>query len=271
MVWLDQRICVRQCRYSVLNGGKRLRPLLVYVVGAMYGANLKSLDVPACVLEILHSFTLVHDDLPCMDNDDLRRGKLTCHKKFDEASAILAGDALTIFAFQVLNNTKMLSSEQIVVMNRILVHALGTQGVAGGQDIDIYFSGKKLSVKGLEQMYELKTAALIGAAVKLGAIAAGVTDKKELYNLDQFAKNVGLAFQIHDDIFNIESTEKKLGKSIGTDCKHKKNTYPLLLSVDIAKNRMSNLYKTAEKFLHRLQVDSGLLLAYIEYVKQRDS
>jgi len=166
-------------RYGVLSGGKRLRPFLVYAVGAMYGARLEALDIPACAIELIHSFSLIHDDLPAMDNDDLRRGKLTCHRAFDEATAVLAGDALAIFAFQLINESKFLAPKQAVAMSKALALAAGASGMAGGQDIDIQSVNNKLSEKKLEQMYLLKTGALLGAAVKLGALAANVSDPKK--------------------------------------------------------------------------------------------
>lgn len=257
-------------RYGVLNGGKRLRPLLVYAVGEMYGANLKVLDVPACAIEMIHSFSLIHDDLPAMDNDDLRRGKLTCHKAFDEATAILAGDALAILAFQIINESKFLAPKQAVTMSRILASAAGSRGMAGGQDMDIRAINKKLSIKKLEQMYVLKTGVLLGAAVKLGALAANINDPREFKFLDKFAKNVGLAFQIQDDIFNIESNADKLGKNVGTDKKCNKTTYPALVGIPAATAKIGRLWQSAEKSLQKLQTNTRLLQELVAYIRQRD-
>jgi len=257
-------------RYSVLNGGKRLRPLLVYAVGAMYGADLKVLDIPACAIEVIHSFSLIHDDLPAMDNDDLRRGKLTCHKAFDEATAILAGDALAIFAFQLINESKFLVPKQAVAMNKVLALAAGPRGMAGGQDMDVQSVNNKLSTKKLEQMYVLKTGTLLGAAVKLGALAANVSDPKEFKILDQFAKNIGLAFQIQDDIFNIESSADKLGKNVGTDKKCHKITYPVLVGMPAAKAKVKQLWQQAEKSLRQLKANTQTLQALVACVRQRD-
>lgn len=257
-------------RYAVLNGGKRLRPLLVYAVGEMYGASLKTLDIPACAIEMIHCFSLVHDDLPAMDNDDLRRGKLTCHKAFDEATAILAGDALAIFAFQIVNESSCLTPTQAVAISKFLSRASGSRGMAGGQDMDIQATAKKLSANKLEQIYLLKTSSLLRAAVKLGAMAANVNNQKELKILDQFAENIGLAFQIQDDIFNIESNAAKLGKNVGTDKKFNKATYPALVGVPVAKAKAKRLWLKAQKALQKLKANTQVLQALADHIKQRD-
>lgn len=256
--------------YAVLNGGKRLRPLLVYAIGEMYGADLETLDAPACAIEMLHSFSLVHDDLPAMDNDDLRRGKLTCHKAFDEATAILAGDALVVFAFQIINESSFLTSKQASAMSKILAKASGSDGLAGGQDIDIQSTNKKLDISELMNMYLLKTGSLIRAAVKLAALASNVNDQKKLKNLDQLAKNMGLAFQIQDDILNIESNAKKLGKNVGTDKNRNKITYPALVGIPKAKIKVKSLWQNAEKSLQQLKVNHSILQELVDYLKQRD-
>lgn len=259
--------------YSVTNGGKRLRPLLVYVVGQMYGATLKSLDAPACAIEMIHCFSLIHDDLPAMDNDDLRRGKPTCHKAFNEATAILAGDALSVLAFQVINQSKALASKQIVLMNQTIALASGAEGMAGGQDLDICFnSGKKnkITPEKLEVMYKLKTGALLSAAAKLGAIAANVTSIHEIKQLEKFIQTIGLAFQIQDDILNIESSAEKLGKNIGTDAKTNKITYPVLVGIKNAKIKLENLWCQADKNLQKLSVDIKLLQFLLTKIKHRE-
>lgn len=257
-------------RYAILNGGKRLRPLLVYAVGEIYGADLKVLDVPACAIEMIHSFSLVHDDLPAMDNDDWRRGKLTCHKVFDEATAILAGDALAIFAFQIINESSLLTPEQAVVMSKILASAAGPSGMAGGQDIDVQSVNSTLSANKLENMYLLKTGALLRAAVRLGGVAANVDDAKEFEYLDRFATACGLAFQIQDDILNIESSVAKLGKNVGTDKRHNKITYPALVGIPAAKVKVKKLWQAAEKSLTKLKFNSSILLALANYIRHRD-
>lgn len=262
-------------RYCVLNGGKRLRPLLVYAVGEAYGANLKALDAPACAIEMIHSFSLVHDDLPAMDDDDLRRGKLTCHKAFDEATAILAGDALSIFAFQIINESTFLEPKQSVLMSRTLAVAAGHNGMAGGQDIDVH-SANQARAKArayhnkLEHMYLLKTGALLCAAVKLGALAANVYDQTELKFLEKFAESIGLAFQIQDDIFNIESSSAKLGKNVGTDKKCNKITYPILVGIPAATEKVKQLWVVAEKSLKQLKINTHILYEFLSWLEQRD-
>lgn len=256
-------------RYVVLGGGKRLRSILVYAIGEAYGANIKSLDAPACAIEMIHSFSLVHDDLPAMDNDSLRRGKPTCHIAFDEATAILAGDALAIAAFQTLGNDKTLSAEKKALMSKMLAEASGPAGMAGGQYIDLHPTSKKPSKNGLEKMYLLKTGALISAAVKLGALAAGV-GKQKLKLLEQFALTIGLAFQIQDDILNIESSAAKLGKNIGTDSAQNKITYPALVGRNAAKIKIEKLWHQAQKILRQLKFEGKVLQEFTNYVMQRD-
>lgn len=259
--------------YSVTNGGKRLRPLLVYIVGQMYGAAPKALDAPACAIEMIHCFSLIHDDLPAMDNDDLRRGKPTCHKAFNEATAILAGDALSVLAFQVINQSRAFTPEQIVSMNQTLALASGAEGIAGGQDLDIGFTGSKtikITPEKLEAMYQLKTGALLSAAIKLGAIAANVTSVRETKYLEKFAQNIGLAFQIQDDILNIESSCEKLGKNIGTDAKANKITYPALVGIKNAKIKLEDLWHQSGKNLQKLSANTTPLQSLLNKIKNRE-
>lgn len=259
--------------YSVTNGGKRLRPLLVYIVGHMYGAQPKALDAPACAIEMIHCFSLIHDDLPAMDNDDLRRGKPTCHKAFNEATAILAGDALSILAFQVINQSRAFKAEQAVLMNQTLALASGAEGIAGGQDLDISFTGNKtikITPEKLETMYQLKTGALLSAAVKLGAIAANVINTREIKYLEKFAQNIGLAFQIQDDVLNIESNSEKLGKNVGTDAKANKITYPALVGLKNTKIKLEDLWLQAEQNLQKLSVDAKLLQFLLTKIRHRE-
>jgi geranylgeranyl pyrophosphate synthase len=256
-------------RYVTLNGGKRLRPILIYAIGEIYKVDIKSLDAPACAIEMIHCFSLVHDDLPAMDNDSLRRGKPTCHLAFNEATAILVGDALAIAAFQVLGIDKNLTAEKKLLMSKVLAEASGPAGMAGGQYIDLHPSGNKPSRRELEKMYLLKTGALISAAVKLGAIAAG-TSKQQLKLLEQFALNLGLAFQIQDDILNIESNADKLGKNVGTDSAQNKITYPALVGIKQAKKKVAQLWRSTQKILQQLKITDGILQEFTSYVMQRD-
>lgn len=238
-------------RYAVLNGGKRMRPLLVYAAGETFGANLNQLDMPACAIELVHAFSLVHDDLPAMDNDDFRRGNPSCHRAFDEATAILAGDALLVLAFQLLSNNNFLAPETRVNMINVVTTAVGSLGMAGGQEIDV--SGTDLNLTQLEQMYLLKTGALLSASVQLGALAAGV-NHETLALLDRYACCLGLAFQIQDDIFDL-GTENKL-------------TYPTLAGTAKSKQRVEELFTEALEILQQFP-SSQLLCAFTDYIVNR--
>jgi geranylgeranyl diphosphate synthase type II len=226
-------------RYSVLGGGKRLRPVLVYVTGEAFGASLDTLDIPAAAVELVHVYSLVHDDLPAMDDDDLRRGRATCHKAFDEATAILVGDALQVLAFDVLAygacgagiQSSSSTAEERLSMIRVLARAIGTGGMAGGQAIDLEAVGRPLDVPALANMHRRKTGALIEASVLLGATAAGVVAPAQLSALATFGAEIGLAFQIQDDILDVEGDSILLGKTTGADAAHAKPTYPSTLGL----------------------------------------
>jgi geranylgeranyl pyrophosphate synthase len=256
--------------HYVVSGGKRLRPLLVYIVGMAYGANLKILDAPACALELIHIFSLVHDDLPAMDNDALRRGKPTCHIAFNEATAILVGDALITSSLQILSEAPELIPKKKVMMNKVLTVATGPKGLIGGQYLDLHMFRNKINRQFLQRMYLLKTGALVQAAVKLGAIAADVDDGKELKLLERFAQNIGLAFQITDDILNIEGNTHKLGKNIGTDKLHNKVTYPALIGLLAAKAKVKQLCHQSEKIVEHLYTKKNFLLDLVGYIMRRD-
>jgi len=223
-------------RYSVLGGGKRLRPLLVYVSGVCFGAPLERLDAPAAAVELIHAYSLIHDDLPAMDDDDLRRGRPSCHRAFDEGTAVLAGDALQARAFAVLaEHSEALPDAPRIEMLRILARAIGTEGMAGGQAIDLQAVGHALSEPALEMMHRRKTGALIQASVELGAIAAGARSVAERAALAIYGAEVGLAFQIQDDILDVTGETAVLGKRAGADAAHIKPTYPSLLGLDRAR------------------------------------
>jgi len=228
-------------RYAVLDGGKRIRPLLVYLSGSALQVPVDILDIPACAVELIHAYSLVHDDLPCMDDDDLRRGKPTCHKVYGEALATLAGDALQTLAFHVLAQDKsaQLSATQRLHMLDTLTLASGSRGMVGGQALDIAATGQALNLTELENMHIHKTGALIRASVKLGALACPQLTASQLDKLDHYAKCIGLAFQIQDDILDEESDTATLGKTQGADRAHDKPTYPALLGLTHAK-RMAN-------------------------------
>jgi farnesyl diphosphate synthase/geranylgeranyl diphosphate synthase type II len=223
-------------RYSTLGGGKRVRPVLVYATGEALGAPLELLDAPAAAVELIHVYSLVHDDLPAMDNDDLRRGRPTCHRAYDEATAILVGDALQARAFEVLAQSQSgMSASARLEMLRVLADAIGTRGMAGGQAIDLESVKQSLDEAALERMHRQKTGALIQASVLLGAISAGVQGAPERAALATFGAEIGLAFQIQDDILDVEGTTQSLGKRAGADADRVKPTYPSVLGMDRAR------------------------------------
>lgn len=224
----------RAMRHAVLGGGKRLRPMLVYAAGAATGADESLLDAPAAAVELVHAFSLVHDDLPAMDDDELRRGRPTVHVAFDEATAILAGDALQALGFSVLAEESRAPDALRVAWLATLAQATGAAGMCGGQALDMDGTGAALALAELERLHALKTGALIRAAVRLGALA-GRADAGTLAALDDYASALGLAFQIRDDLLDIEASSEQLGKTAGKDAVQAKSTYPALLGVDGAK------------------------------------
>jgi len=220
-------------RYSTLAGGKRVRPVLVYATGEAFGAPLELLDAAAAAVELIHVYSLVHDDLPAMDNDDLRRGRPTCHRAFDESTAILTGDALQARAFEVLALAPAaISANARIEMLQVLADAIGTRGMAGGQAIDLESVKQTLTEPALERMHRQKTGALIQASVLLGAISAGKLDAALRTALDEFGAEIGLAFQIQDDILDVEGTTSTLGKRAGADADRIKPTYPSLMGLE---------------------------------------
>jgi geranylgeranyl pyrophosphate synthase len=223
-------------RYSTLGGGKRVRPVLVYATGEALGASLEVLDAPAAAVELIHVYSLVHDDLPAMDDDDLRRGRPTCHRAYDEATAILVGDALQARAFEVLANaTASIAADARIEMLRLLADAIGTRGMAGGQAIDLESVKQTLDEAALERMHRQKTGALIQASVLLGASAAGISNAAQRAALAEFGAEIGLAFQIQDDILDVEGTTSALGKRAGADADRVKPTYPSVLGLEAAR------------------------------------
>ncbi|MDP9941906.1 polyprenyl synthetase family protein [Ectopseudomonas alcaliphila] len=239
-------------RYSVMNGGKRVRPLLVYAACEALEGDLERADGAACAVELIHAYSLVHDDLPAMDDDDLRRGQPTTHKAFDEASAILAGDGLQSLAFEVLADRRRNPQDAEVRLQMLsaLSSAAGPAGMVGGQAIDLGSVGQKLDRDALETMHRHKTGALIEASVLLGALASGKADDLSLKALLHYARAVGLAFQVQDDILDVESDTATLGKTQGKDEAHDKPTYPALLGLDAARDYALELRDQA---LHALR------------------
>ena len=231
--------------YAVLNGGKRLRALLVYATGAACAAPVERLDIPACAIELLHAYSLVHDDLPAMDDDDLRRGKPSCHRAFDEATAILAGDALQALAFNILTDEAGGRAEQRLKILNTLTQASGSYGMVGGQCIDLEAVGKQLTLEELEIMHAHKTGALIRASVRMGALCSDDISSQTLSCLDQYAYQIGLAFQIQDDVLDVESDTATLGKPQGADNAMGKPIYPSLLGLAQAKASAYALHEEA--------------------------
>ena len=256
-------------RYAALEGGKRIRPVLVYASAQALGYDQHALDAPACAVELIHAYSLVHDDLPAMDDDDLRRGKPTCHKAFDEATAILVGDALQSLAFQLLSSADGLDTDTRLEMVRILAMASGSRGMAGGQAIDIEAVGTPMNLPELENMHIHKTGALIRSSVQLGALAAGA-DPAELAKLDHYAKCIGLAFQIRDDILDVEGDTETLGKTRGKDSMADKPTYPQLLGLDEAKEKAASLLEESLDSLVQFGEKADQLRQIARFVVGRD-
>lgn len=259
-------------RYSVLGGGKRIRALCVYFTGEALGAPAKLLDDAAAAIELVHAYSLIHDDLPAMDDDDLRHGKPSCHKAYGEANAILAGDALQSLAFAVLAKTKNSDSQTIsqrLAMIETLAIAIGPLGMAGGQVADLEAEGKQLDIAQIEQIYRLKTGALISASIQLGAIAAACKTS-DLQALQEFARYIGLAFQIHDDVIDIESATEVLGKPQGADIARNKATYPAIVGIEAAKEKVLQNYQRGIECLQHINADFEMLCGLAKYIVQRN-
>lgn len=249
-------------QYAVLNGGKRLRPLLVYATGETLKADLAKLDVLACAVELVHAYSLVHDDLPAMDDDDFRRGKPACHKAFDEATAILAGDALQTLAFTSIAHApkSLLSDNQRLSAIEVLARAIGSRGMAGGQALDLLAAGKTLSLEEIETIYRMKTGALMHGSIMMGIIAASIGQKSTpAIALQSYADHVSLAFQIQDDILDVEGNMDTLGKIPGSDDRHAKPTYVAIAGIDAAKKRVHTLKQQALAVLDSLPMHAPAL------------
>ena len=259
-------------RYAVLGQGKRIRPVLVYSSGTAFGVDLDELDGPASAVEIIHAYSLIHDDLPAMDDDDLRRGQPTCHVAYDEATAILAGDALQALAFHVLAHDPdiKVNAGQRMKMIEILATASGSRGMAGGQAIDLEAVGKKLNLAELENMHIHKTGALIRASVELGALSCPEIDDSQLEHVSHYAKCIGLAFQVQDDILDIESDTETLGKPQGSDMARNKPTYPELLGLKGAKEVARNLHAEAIESLKGFDEKADMLRGIADYIVNRE-
>lgn len=258
-------------RYTSLDGGKRVRPVLVYATGLALGLPLERLDGPACAIELIHAYSLVHDDLPAMDDDDLRRGKATCHKAFDEATAILVGDALQSLAFEILSRDNEMVQDHSLRLAMVgeLARSSGSRGMAGGQAIDISAEGKQLSLEQLQTMHRYKTGALIRASVRLGALSSPEATQKQREGLDRYAEAVGLAFQIRDDILDVEADTETLGKPQGSDLAKDKPTYTSLLGLDGAKEKARALHQEALEGLCDFGKEAEPLRLLSAYIVER--
>ncbi len=258
-------------RYAVTVGGKRIRPVLTYATGQALGVNLARLDIPAAAVEMLHAYSLVHDDLPAMDDDALRRGQPTCHIKFDEATAILAGDALQALAFTLLasNEDPEISACNKLRMVRVLGDASGSEGMAVGQAIDLESVNSTLTLEQLESMHRHKTGALIRASVAIAGFAADNQPQELMDRLDRFAAAIGLCFQIVDDILDVVADTDTLGKQQGADIALNKPTYPALLGLDGAREHASQMYECALAELDGLGSQFDELRQFANYITKR--
>ncbi|MGP1959597.1 MAG: (2E,6E)-farnesyl diphosphate synthase [Arsenophonus sp. NC-TX2-MAG3] len=256
----NQSQLVMAMKYSTLLGGKRLRPFLVYAIGDMLNVAVENLDVPAVVVECIHAYSLIHDDLPAMDSDNLRRGQPTCHIFFGEAHAILAGDALQTLAFDILSRSPMpdVNDTNRLAMIAELATASGAAGMCSGQALDMESEGQQIDITTLESIHQHKTGALIRAAIRMSALAAGNQSYKLLLSLDRYANAIGLLFQVHDDILDVIGDTDFLGKDHGSNKKYKKNTYPTLIGVEQAKKKANSLYEQALDALYMLEQQYGL-------------
>ncbi|KXF79793.1 (2E,6E)-farnesyl diphosphate synthase [Enterovibrio coralii] len=260
-------------KHGALLGGKRVRPFLTYVTGQMFGANEHELDTPAAAVECIHAYSLIHDDLPAMDDDALRRGQPTCHVAFDEATAILAGDALQTLAFTILADGDLSPAGNAyrIHMVRELASASGAQGMCLGQAMDLAAEGQHVDLQTLETIHRNKTGALIRCAVRLGAFAAGEKGVEWLPQLDKFANAIGLAFQVQDDILDIISDTETLGKPQGSDIAADKSTYPALLGLEGAKEKAELLYKEALHALDTIPYNTEQLEQFARYIIERNN
>lgn len=258
-------------RYSVLGGGKRLRPVLVYTTGEALGAQLEALDCVAASVELIHVYSLVHDDLPAMDDDDLRRGRPTCHCAFDEATAILVGDSLQALAFGLLAESRIpgVSPATQLQMLRTLARGIGTSGMAGGQALDLAAVGQPLDIPAIENMHARKTGALIQASVLLGACCAGLTSGAEYALLERYGADIGLAFQIQDDILDVEGATEAIGKQAGADAARNKPTYPSTAGLDRSRRRAEELIDRAVATLAPLGSRAAALTELARFVVDR--
>jgi len=254
-------------RYSVLSGGKRFRPILTYAVANTFGADLDLVDSSACAVELIHAYSLIHDDLPAMDDDDIRHNQPACHKQFGEAQAILTGDGLQALAFEVLTNDDGLSAEVRIALLKALTHAAFE--MAEGQSIDLSVVSKIIDIKTLQNMHRKKTGALLSCSVKLGALVSSQCRAEDRQILNGFAQDIGLAYQVQDDVLDVLTPEGVLGKNQHSDVDKNKPTYPAILGLDKATKTYEQLYQQAFKKLDQLSVDANELCNLTEQLQSR--
>jgi len=258
-------------RYGLLIGGKRMRPYLAYITGEVLGASLSDIDGIAGALECIHAYSLLHDDLPAMDDDDLRRGQPTCHKAFDEATAILAGDSLQTLAFDILANhnfSQAIKPKQIKLIQQLVI-ASGYQGMCGGQALDLAATNQQINLEKLEKLHSLKTGALLEASVLMSAECSSQASEKDKEKLKEYAQLIGLAYQVQDDIIDITSTEEQLGKPSGSDLAANKSTYPALLGLQGAQQKAENLFQQALQALAGLPYNTQSLAEFATFIVKR--
>ena len=258
-------------RYSVIGGGKRIRPAMVYAAGEAMGVSTDLMDIPACAVEMIHAYSLIHDDLPAMDDDDLRRGRPTCHKAFDEATAILAGDALQALAYEILakDDHEELTPEHRIEMLSLLTEASGAHGMAGGQAIDLASVGKQLDLGQLENMHRLKTGALIRASILLGGMCKQDITENEISILSKYALCIGLSFQIQDDILDVIGDTETLGKPQGSDQEQEKPTFPAIIGLEKSQQLALEQHELALKHLEPLGEKANSLRELSAYIVER--
>ncbi|HHJ35322.1 MAG TPA: (2E,6E)-farnesyl diphosphate synthase [Gammaproteobacteria bacterium] len=258
-------------RYSVIGGGKRIRPAMVYAAGEAMGVSTDLMDIPACAVEMIHAYSLIHDDLPAMDDDDLRRGRPTCHRAFDEATAMLAGDALQALAYEILarDDHKELTPEHRIQMLSLLTEASGAHGMAGGQAVDLASVGKRLTLAQLEHMHQLKTGALIRASILLGGMCKHDISQQETDILNNYAQCIGLSFQIQDDILDVIGDTETLGKPQGSDEKQEKPTFPAIIGLKESQELALAQHQLALKYLEPLDKKADSLRQLSAYIVER--